>query len=273
MTIKEKIQQSLQKFQPVSLSEMDSVRLMVRKDKKYIFPVTKLPLILDSVKDTYRVLEIEGTRGQEYSTTYFDTPEMDLYLMHHRGKLNRQKIRLRTYNSDGASFLEVKRKSNLGFTNKSRVEVSQDPGLVLNEEEEFVSKLMPFGAGELKTVLQNEFNRITLVNFETQERVTLDFGIKIKKEGSENWINLNGISIAEVKRSGTFFRSEFAKVLKKNKIYPLRFSKYCYGVASTFRNVPKNRFKEKFMKVDQINKEYQDSYDSILTDLNSKSST
>jgi len=130
---------------------------------------------------------------------------------------------------------------------------------------------MPYGVKELKTVLQNEFSRITLVNFETQERVTLDFGVQIRKEGSEDWINLNGVSIAEIKRSGSFFRSKFAKMLKKNQIYPLRFSKYCYGVASTFDNVPKNRFKEKFKKIDRINERFRDSFDTLPQDINSKS--
>lgn len=253
MTHEEELNQIIEKFQPVGLHQMDSVKLMIRKDRKFIFPVQKLPLILDKLKDNYHILEIDGVRGQEYKTTYFDTSDMDLYLMHHRGKLNRQKIRVRKYNSDGASFLEVKRKSNLGFTNKSRVELHNNSGLILNQEEEFVSGLMPFGADQLETTINNEFHRITLVNFRTRERVTLDYNIHLNREGRDEWIKLDGLSIAEIKRSGNFYKSQAVKVLKQNHIYPMRFSKYCYGVAKTYDNVPVNRFKEKFRKVDQLN--------------------
>lgn len=248
------IKDVLNNFRPVSLKELDSVSLMVRKDRKYLFEVSKLVTVLESVKDQYFILEIDGVRDQLYTTTYFDTPALDLYLMHHRGKLNREKIRLRRYNSDGASFLEIKRKTNFGFTNKSRVPVDTEAGLVLNEEESFLKKLTTYNGYELITSLNNEFHRITLVNFESKERVTLDFGVRLKKPEGENWIHLNGICIAEIKRSGSFYRSPFAKCLKENRIYPMRFSKYCYGIARLFTNVPINRFKEKFLKVDKLNK-------------------
>ena len=243
----------LQEFQPVTLNELDDLRLMVRQDRKFIFHFSQLHKILDAVKESYKVLEIEGLRSQYYTTSYFDTPHFDLYLMHHRGKLNRQKIRMRNYNSGGASFLEVKRKSNLGVTNKSRVAVKSIPAKVLNDEETFLTKFTPFKGDQLVNSLNNEFNRITLVNFISKERITLDYGIKLNRAGEDEWIGLDGICIAEIKRAGNFYKSLFAKTLKVNRIYPMRFSKYCYGVAKLVDSVPKNRFKEKFKKVDKIN--------------------
>ena len=39
-------------FDPIGLDQMDEVNFMSRIDNKYVFPVSKLPEILKSVKDS-----------------------------------------------------------------------------------------------------------------------------------------------------------------------------------------------------------------------------
>lgn len=89
------------KFNPVSLDEIDEVKLMSRIDRKYWFHITSLPQILEQTLADYHILEIEGQRLMEYQTTYFDTSNNSIYLKHHNRKMNRHKVRKRKYNSTG----------------------------------------------------------------------------------------------------------------------------------------------------------------------------
>ena len=99
---------NLDKFQPISLEEMDAVSLMKRVDTKFIFNIKILPQLLENIHKEYRVLEINKNRVMTYKSNYFDTPNSDLYLMHHNGKAKRVKIRIRNYVESNLFFLEVK---------------------------------------------------------------------------------------------------------------------------------------------------------------------
>ena len=50
----------LSHFAPTSLEEMEMVKLMDRTDTKFTFNISQLELILNDVKEDYRVLEVEG---------------------------------------------------------------------------------------------------------------------------------------------------------------------------------------------------------------------
>ena len=75
----QKWHQSLAAFDPISLDESASARLMKRTDTKYVFPSHSLPAILDHLQPVYRVLEVDGVRLQHYQTLYFDTPHFQIY--------------------------------------------------------------------------------------------------------------------------------------------------------------------------------------------------
>ncbi|HEX3009663.1 MAG TPA: VTC domain-containing protein [Bacteroidales bacterium] len=121
MIIQEHIKKCLSAFEPIDLKEMDSVELMNRTDTKYVFNLQLLPEILDEAKSRYRVLEINNDRFFTYKTTYYDTSDYELFNNHVLGRLNRHKIRHRTYESTGVSYLEVKFKSNKDRTIKWRI--------------------------------------------------------------------------------------------------------------------------------------------------------
>lgn len=104
--MKNKVQEVLNSFEPISLKEMDRVKLMDRTDRKYNFNISLLPELLKMVRDDYRALEVEGTRMSRYETLYYDTPEFDLFQNHHNGKTNRYKIRLRRYVETKLTFLK-----------------------------------------------------------------------------------------------------------------------------------------------------------------------
>ena len=89
----ENINALLSSFKPISLEEMDSVKLMDRTDTKFVFHRSSLPIVLSAISKNYRALEVENSRWSPYETLYFDTPSLELYMRHHNEKMNRYKIR------------------------------------------------------------------------------------------------------------------------------------------------------------------------------------
>ena len=72
-TVSDRILESVKNFSPITLEEMDDVRLMNRTDTKYIFPTTALPDILNSASGLYRILSIDEKRIFETSIVF--TPD------------------------------------------------------------------------------------------------------------------------------------------------------------------------------------------------------
>jgi hypothetical protein len=108
-------------FEPISLAQMESVKLMNRIDTKYAVSRAVLPAILEAAKADYYVQEIDGKRIATYDTMYYDTESLDMYVRHHDRQLVRQKIRIRQYVDSDLTFLEIKRKNNKGRTKKKRI--------------------------------------------------------------------------------------------------------------------------------------------------------
>ena len=102
------IDQQITLFEPITLKEMDSVKLMNRKDTKFIFNEKMLPALLKDLTKNYKILEISKKRESQYKTMYFDTEDFKFYTQHHNGKLNRHKVRYRQYIDVDLTFLEVK---------------------------------------------------------------------------------------------------------------------------------------------------------------------
>ena len=69
----------LSKFDPITLEEMSSVKLMNRTDTKFVTNLDKLRQLLEMAQADYFVQDIDGGRNLEYDTTYFDTTGFDMY--------------------------------------------------------------------------------------------------------------------------------------------------------------------------------------------------
>jgi len=246
----------LERFEPISLEEVQKASLMRRKDSKYILNVLDLPSILSKVRDTYRVLSIEGKRLHEYSTHYYDTADLEMYHLHHRGKSNRHKVRFRKYGTSDLHFLEVKTKNSKGITIKNRIRTPGMDASVLTTEEEFLLTYTPYHAASMIPGLENHFDRITLVSRDQSERITLDTGLKFISFMSDNRMELPGVSIAEIKYEHLLATSAFSNILRESHIAPMRFSKYAIGAALLNSDLKQNRFKMKVRRVCQINDEY-----------------
>ena len=98
------ISSQISEFAPISLSEMEGVKLMNRIDTKYAVPMSVLPAILEAAKNDYFAQEIDGKRIATYDTMYYDTETLDMYMRHHDRQLVRQKIRVRQYVERNLTF-------------------------------------------------------------------------------------------------------------------------------------------------------------------------
>jgi len=247
----------LNRFESISLEEVNRASLMRRKDKKYLFGFQDLPELLKMVSKDYRVLEIDGKRFQHYNTRYFDTDGREMYHKHHRGLSNRHKVRIRRYGSGSLHFLEVNQKNAKGVTTKKRVKTSGMEHAILMKEEEFLTKYSPYAGSGIDSAMENTFNRITLVSHAQGERVTLDYGLQFASKESGEELELPGIAIAEIKYENQLSGSSLHAALRKQRIKPSRFSKYAIGMALLHRGLKQNRFKSRVRKVIQLNMQYQ----------------
>ena len=235
-------------FDKISLQDIGKVKLMNRVDYKYRLWQCQLPDILNSIKNDYYIMDINGETEQVYSTDYFDTSDDSMYLSHHNGKLNRYKVRKRTYQTSGDCFLEVKFKNNKLRTIKDRIESIANQGFS-NGEKEFLQYNCPFCADDLQPVLRNTFTRITLVNKNYNERCTIDYNLKVKSAGRK--FDFQNLVIIEIKMPNGNASSPLKDELKKHKILPSGFSKYCIGRTVTDSSLKNNAFKKTLLKLDE----------------------
>jgi hypothetical protein len=229
---------------------MEGVKLMNRTDTKFIFNISQFEAVMKEIKNYYRILEVSGKRLSRYETLYYDTRKFDLYNEHHKGKLNRYKIRHRTYVESDIGFLEVKFKNNKGRTIKTRISKREVPFEWEDESESFLSKMLPFKPQTLMPVIWINYNRHTLVNKTSAERLTLDLGLEFVRDNVTK--QLNQLVIAEVKQEKRK-ASPFMAVMKKYHIREGSISKYCMGIAFTCKDVRVNNFKSKLKTINQKN--------------------
>ena len=251
----------LNSFAPITLGQMDNIRLMNRTDTKFVTNIDKLEQLLIMAKDDYYIQEIDGERIAPYYTLYFDTKDHAMYTAHESGHTNRQKLRIRSYVNSGLNFLEVKTKNNHGRTKKKRMEVD-DMDLRDPEKRLFLDSNLYYKTDSLQPALNNHFSRITLVNKAKTERLTIDSNLRFRNLQSGLQTDMGDLVIIELKRDGMVY-SPILDKLRQLHIHPHGFSKYCMGSALTNPLLPVNQFKEKLHYTERIineNTTYQNEY-------------
>jgi len=249
----------LQQFAPISLQEMEGVKLMNRIDTKYVVPMTVLPELLLMAEHDYFVQQIDGKRTGDYDTTYYDTEDLDMYIRHHDRQLVRQKIRVREYVDSRLYFLEVKRKNNRGRTKKKRISLPSaaiTPDTIGQGKEpvrvdEFIAAKSRYRYEQISPRLRTTFTRITLVNKAKTERLTIDFNLSFTNIRSDENVTCPKMVIVELKRDGNV-SSPMLNIMLALRIKQLKISKYCIGTALTTPQVKQNRFKAKIRKIEKI---------------------
>lgn len=260
----------LTNYQPITLEEMSGIRLMNRTDTKFVTNIATLRKLLKLAVWQYRAQEIEGKRQARYYTMYFDTPDMQMYTCHHSGHANRQKLRIRSYVDSGLNFLEVKTKNNHKRTRKKRTTMFDfDPLAPARdiafdshddnfwEYDSFLRENLWYKPEIMEEAIENRFNRITLVNNNKTERLTIDTDLCFHNIHTGNDCSLPELAIIELKRDG-LVPSPILSLLNELRIKPLGFSKYCIGTALTNPDIRQNRFKQRLHalgKLAEANKE------------------
>lgn len=228
---------------------MDSVRLMNRTDTKFILSRKEVESIISGINGQYRILEVQGLRQSRYETLYYDSTEFHHYLCHQNGKLNRYKVRKRNYVESGISFLEVKFKTNKDRTIKKRVPLEIIAENLNNNDRIFIEERTGTGM-MLEAKLWNKFERITLVNQSSPERLTIDCNLSFSR--NNHTITMDDLVIAEVKQESESRDSPFMQELKRRIIRPEGISKYCLGVTLLYPEIKHNRFKEKLLRIKKV---------------------
>jgi hypothetical protein len=239
----------LDTFEPITLEEMDRVKLMDRVDLKFNFNIGKLPALLEAVRNEYRVLEVSGTRMSRYETLYYDTPAWDLFRQHHNGKTNRYKIRLRRYVESDLNFFEIKYKNNKGRTVKNRVKKKDLDRNITGSTAGFFKDATGMDPEKVEAKLWVNYTRITLVNRHADERLTIDIDLEVKSENDS--FSFGSLVIVEAKQSKAS-ATPFTRLLREMHIPQGGTSKYCLAVSKLVPEVKKNNFKPALLTIDKI---------------------
>ncbi len=234
----------------VSLAELDSVALLNRIDNKYVLNKQQLELILPVIQQNYSVLLIGNDNIFTYENNYFDTKDFQFYYDHHNGYTNRMKVRSRKYIETNTSFFEIKKKVNIDRTTKTREKVDQLIAEIDDIKKETIQQLSRKPIANLILTLNNKFNRITFVNNEQTERMTLDFNIHFSDDLKQK--DFTDFYVVEIKQSKSNGRSVVTEVLKKNNIREQSFSKYIFGVIALKDNVRMNNFLPLIKKINKL---------------------
>jgi len=248
------ISQALAGIGPITLEEMDAVKLLNRIDSKYLTNEAGLEAVLrDAAAAGYRALVVDGKKQNRYTSVYYDTDGLRMFQDHHNRRLVRQKVRTRTYVESGQTFLEIKRKNNHGRTKKKRMEIPQAELMDFKADKaacDFLAAKSWFTCDQLSPVLDTRFKRITLVNPAKTERLTIDTCLEFTNFRNGRRATLLDAVIIELKQDGRA-DSQMKRILLDNRIKPMRISKYCIAVTLTEPSARSGRFKVKVRRVEK----------------------
>lgn len=234
----------------VSLGELDEVALQNRIDNKYVLNKQQLELIIPIIQSNYKVLKIDGFNSFTYHNNYFDTKKLKLYFDHHNGFSRRIKVRSRKYLETNTSFFEIKQKEKVDRTSKYRIQVDEIVEKIDTEKKDTIQSFLTRDLKKMKLVLKNNFTRITFVNYQKTERMTLDYNIEFSNKKKNK--SFNDFYVLEIKQSKSNGRSIVTETLKKNNIREQSFSKYIFGVISLKRKIKKNNFLPILKKINSL---------------------
>lgn len=199
--------QVLQDFSTISLDQLNaSMSLMERVEKKYLVTLMDLGKIMKELKDSYFVLSIKNNSIFTYDNTYMDTDDLMFFHQHEKGLTSRVKIRTRQYVDSHLAFFEFKQKDG-DLIRKSRFDmVVEEATTMTNEGKAFYQNMctsleLPYIHVNLKPKLRTLYKRITLCSKKNDERITIDFDVKLQSltEPNKDFYSLGPVAIIETK--------------------------------------------------------------------------
>jgi len=245
----------LDNFTPITLEEMDSIRLMNRIDTKFVTNEAMLGRIFSmALEKNYSVFITEGKRTGGYDSLYFDTADLEMYMEHHNTHLVRQKVRTRVYFNSYKTHLEIKQKNNHRRTKKRRISIPYSEFIEFSKDQDatsFLAQNSRYELSDLHPRLNTRFTRVTLVNEARTERLTIDTGLNFYNHDTKLAASLKDAVIIELKQDGNC-PSPMKEILFELRVKPFNVSKYCIGNVLTDPNLKNNRFKLKIRRIEKI---------------------
>ncbi|SKB04215.1 polyphosphate polymerase domain-containing protein [Aeromicrobium choanae] len=234
-----------QRLEPIGLAELvEDAALLTRVDRKYLVPTDEVAELLAEAPAGSRELEIDGRRAFAYRSTYLDTPDLAAYHLAGRGRRRRFKVRSRSYEDTGTTWLEVKVPGPRGTTVKERIEHS-DPGRAPlgHEARTFVDAALSRGgvtgvrAAALEPVVVTSYRRRTLLLPEgSRVTIDLDLGWTDVRGGHGTGLHRPGLAIVETKSPST--PSALDRLLWRRGHRPTTLSKFAVGLAALDPDLP-----------------------------------
>jgi len=240
----------LSKFRTIQLEEMNLVKLLNRKDTKFVFHYSKLDYLLERLSSTYKLLQVNDINTFTYQNTYFDTEGNLFFNQHHNEKRDRYKIRFRQYSGTDDCYFEIKTKNNKNRTIKNRLKVEKNSENLGDNEARMIKDVIKISSQLLSPKLKVNFTRLTFVDKDHKERLTIDTNLSVKN-GVKSKL-FDQLIIAEIKQNKYKANSAFIQIVRDMKIPEMRFSKYCMGMLHVNRDLKYNRFKSKLMQINKI---------------------
>ena len=263
-----------------TLAELNGAAgLLTRVDRKYLVPLESAQDLVDGLAPHAQVLTIDERRCFSYTSTYFDTPGLEAFMLTARKRRRRFKVRTRTYLDSGLCFLEVKTRGARGTTVKRRMGYHPDDASRLTGSgRAFVAACLastgvagPAAARDvaavLRPVLATTYERTTLHLPRAEARATIDTsltwrrltpGVRTRTAGVAGApqdlrpahltaaiddgepVAVAGVAVVETKNPAT--PSPADRTLWDAGHRPARISKYATGMALLHPELPANRW-------------------------------
>ena len=237
---------TLRHLAPIGLEELNAAAaLQTRVDRKYVLPAHQAKELLAAFRADLMILEMDGKRGFDYDSVYFDTARLDSYLLAARGRRRRFKIRTRTYLDSAVSFLEVKTEGSREATVKDRIPYElSDRSRITAEGLAYINDTLAATIGDvpsgpLEPVLETRYRRTTMFLPGSDSRATIDEAVTWQRPGGSSWL-LDGALVLETKSGST--AGPLDRHLWANGVRPSRISKFATGMAALRPELPANRW-------------------------------
>jgi hypothetical protein len=190
-----------------------SASYLKRKDRKFLLTEKQLLEFLSELPEMYQVLEIDNKRIFSYDNVYMDTEDYLFYNQHQNKVKSRTKVRTRFYQDSKLAFFEYKQKEN-GITKKYRYQFPfLEHGTMTKGKNRFFDGVYQNNYEEktpdISPSIRTKYNRLTLVATDGEERLTIDFNIRVqdvrnkksKEKHLQNLVILESKSMSDTSRS------------------------------------------------------------------------
>ena len=224
----------------IDLERLDEVAaLRSRFDRKYVLSPADgtdfLAALFGGAHHHWAVLDVENRRQFDYRSLYFDH-SLSLFWAHVRSRRLRFKVRTRTYGANSGAVLEIKTRDGRGHTMKFRIQRTDNLPRLTEEERTWVDRqLVSLGLTPCANVLvpsaEIRYQRMTLVDAQAHERITIDLHVTAGWPASETTVPVLGDAcVIEIKSNHV--RTPPVAIMQQLGMRAVSMSKYCAGLAT-----------------------------------------